>query len=79
MELNIRPGHADIDAGAIEQALLAIDPASVVDWRAADGVMRVSTVALELEIRQIFSQAGAALALDAIERVPSVCCGGCSG
>lgn len=79
MEFNIRPVRDDLDAGVIEAALQMIDPASIVDRDPTTGAMRVSTVALEIELRQIFAEAGHALPFDAIERVPSVCCGGCSG
>jgi len=79
MEYVIRLDDALADLAAIERPLLDLDPAALLDRDAATGTLRCSTSALAVELMLVFAQAGHLLAPDAIERLPSVCCGGCSG
>lgn len=79
MEYVIRLGDAPADLAAIERSLLALDPAALLDRDAATGNLRCSTSALAVELVFALAAAGHRLTPDAIERLPSVCCGGCSG
>lgn len=79
MEYVIRLDDAPADLAAIERQLLDLDPAALLDRDAASGALRCSTSALAVELMLVFAQAGQRLAPDAIERLPSACCGGCSG
>lgn len=79
MEYAIRLEDAPVDLGAIERRLLEIDPAAVVDLDAGSGLLRCSTVALEAELVLALAHAGCNVAPADVARLPSVCCGGCSG
>lgn len=63
----------------IEQRLLDIDPASLVDVDTTDGRVRVSTCAQPFELAMALAAAGHPVAVADIELMPSICCGGCSG
>ena len=79
MQVNIRLPARHIDISAIETELQALDPAGLVDL-AGDGMtLRVSTSVVEAELAAILGNAGYPTALAQIERVPSMCCGGCGG
>ena len=78
MELVIRLS-SPASAGQINQLLQDSDPAAVVALDPASGNLRVATCASPGEVHSILTGAGLELAADAIEIVPSVCCGGCSG
>ena len=79
MEYIIRLGDTPADLAAIEQQLLEIDPAALIDHDPATATLRCSTCALEVELLPALARAGQRLAPTAIELQPSVCCGGCSG
>ena len=79
MEYVIRLDDAAADLAALEHRLLDLDPAALLDRNAATGALRCSTSATAVELLQAFADAGYRLMPDAIERLPSVCCGGCSG
>ncbi len=79
MEYVIRLGDAPVDLAAIERQLLDLDPAALIDLDAASGALRCSTSALAVELLMALADAGHRVTPDAIERLPSVCCGGCSG
>ena len=79
MEYVIRVGERPVDLAILAHHLLDLDPAMLVDRDVVTGHLRCSTSALAVELMLVFAQAGHRLAPDAIERLPSVCCGGCSG
>ena len=79
MENAIHLGDAAVDLAVVERHLLDLDPAALFDHDAAARTLRCSTSAMALELQAALAQAGLRLAPDAIERLPSVCCGGCSG
>jgi len=79
MEYAIHLGDAAVDLAAVERHLLDLDPAALVDHDTAARTLRCSTSATALELQMTLAQAGLRLAPGAIERLPSVCCGGCSG
>lgn len=79
MQFNIRLHAPHIDIPAIETELQALDPAALVDLAGDGTTLRVSTSALEAELAGILGKAGYPTSLAQIERLPSVCCGGCGG
>lgn len=79
MEFNIHLKQPQPDLAAVESALLSIDPAAVLDMDRAAGKLRVSSCATETELISMMANAGHAIEPGDIERLPSVCCGGCSG
>ena len=79
MEFNVRLDSAEADPARIEQHLLDIDPAGIVDFDPASRVLRLSASLSELEIAAFLRASGHPVELSRIERLPSVCCGGCGG
>ena len=79
MEYVIRLGDAPIDLAVIERHLQDLDPAAVLDLDARSGCLRCSTSALAVELLMTLAQAGHRVTPGTIGRLPSVCCGGCSG
>ncbi|WP_374012926.1 hypothetical protein [Pseudoxanthomonas koreensis] len=77
MEFKISIEHPQLQD--IEQRLLDIDPAGLVDVDTADGRVRVSTCIQPFELAMTLAAAGHPVAVADIELQPSVCCGGCSG
>jgi len=51
----------------------------VVDLDATSGCLRCSTSALAVDLMLALADAGHPVAPEAIQRLPSVCCGGCGG
>jgi hypothetical protein len=61
------------------QMLQSEDPGAMID-RAPDApALRLSTCLAPRELQALAAAAGMALGADAIEQLPSECCGGCSG
>lgn len=79
MEFNIRLGSADVDAAALARDLQDIDPAGIADFDPASGVLRISASLSDLELSALLLASGHPLDPSRIERLPSVCCGGCGG
>lgn len=79
MEYVIRVGERPVDLAILAHHLLDLDPAMLVDRDVVTGHLRCSTSALAVELLLAFSHAGYRLVPDDIVRVPSACCGGCSG
>jgi len=68
-------------AGLLEPVadrLAVLDPAALVDVDRS-GRLRISTVLPFAELLLALGQAGARVAPQDLERVPSECCGGCGG
>ena len=63
---------------SIEDALRALDPAAVADIQPGTSTIRVSATVEPHELVSLMHGLGL-LVSDDIERVPSICCGGCSG
>ena len=78
-EYVIRLVEAPTDLASIKHRLLDLDPAALLDRDAATGVLRCSTSATEVELLHALAEAGYRVMPDAIERLPSACCGSCSG
>ncbi|NCT72224.1 MAG: hypothetical protein GXC75_14890 [Xanthomonadaceae bacterium] len=79
MEYVIRLAEAPTDLASLEHYLLDLDPAAIIDVAPTTGALRCSTSATAAELLHAFADAGYLVMPHAIERVPSVCCGGCSG
>lgn len=76
MEFHIK-GLPVSDVAAIEGAVLAVDPAALVDLEGS--TLRVATCLDSAELTTIISSTGNAVGPEQIVQRPSVCCGGCSG
>ncbi|MGN7830989.1 hypothetical protein ACTJI2_05170 [Pseudoxanthomonas sp. 22568] len=79
MEYHIPLPGPSVDPITIERVLQEFDPAGLVDLDAKAGKLRISTVVMDIELVFIMEQAGHPVRLTQIERIASVCCGGCSG
>lgn len=79
MQFRITIDDASPDLHTIDEALRDIDPAGLVDFDAANRVIRVSTTLDTADLASAMHRAGMPVTLDRIERLPSECCGGCGG
>ena len=77
MEFNVTVdlGHADLQR--IDHALRDVDPAAVVDT--GGDALRVAGAFDIVTLLTTLRDAGCELTAHDIQRLPSVCCGGCSG
>ena len=71
--------HRASDITVIEQAIAGLDPAAVVDFDTSESLVRISSVATEMELLACLQQAGVTAGPDQLVRLPSQCCGGCGG
>ncbi|KGM57776.1 hypothetical protein N799_01010 [Lysobacter arseniciresistens ZS79] len=78
MEFHVTAKDAGTRLPAIEDAILDIDPAAVVDID-ADGVLRVAAALDAGELERLLTATGMTLAPGDVHQLPSICCGGCSG
>lgn len=79
MEFHIERDAGMPDIAVIEDAVLGLDPAAVVDLDAAGGILRLATWIESPQLLELLNQAGWAIREDRITQLPSVCCGGCGG
>lgn len=79
MEFHIQFGDTRVDIESIEQRLLDLDPAGMVDLDLVSGRLRVSTLAPLRAVAGVLAAAGHQVALHDIQQQPSACCGGCGG
>ncbi len=79
MEYKVYTNGARPDIDGIKRMIVEADPAALVDTDRWGQVLRVSTVLDDGELLTLVNQAGCAAKPQQIERVPSVCCGGCGG
>jgi len=79
MEFHIEIVGPAPDVDAITDAILALDPAALVDIDPTGPVLRVAAALDALELLALMQQAGYPVAPDRVFQVPSICCGGCSG
>lgn len=73
-----RLGHAP-DLSSIERAIAELDPAVLLDLDASGRIVRISTTLGDHDLIDCLRRAGAQVVAEDLERLPSVCCGGCSG
>ena len=71
--------HSASDVTVIEQAIAGLDPSAVVDFDSPGSLIRISSVATDVELLACLQQAGIAATAEQITRLPSQCCGGCGG
>lgn len=79
MEFHITMVVSPADIGAIEDAILAMDPSALVDIAPSGHALRVAT---SIDVEQLLAsmgQAGFAVARHQVAQLPTICCGGCSG
>lgn len=78
MEFHVRASRPLPPLAVIEDALLAFDPAAVVDLDPAQG-LRVSAAIDAAQLVDLLNGVGGGVLPAEVEQQPSVCCGGCSG
>lgn len=79
MQMTIPTPTPAPDLARLEAALTEADPSAVLDMHEAPGTLRVSTLLDPVDVARVLASAGLHVSADAIERVPSDCCGGCGG
>ena len=79
MQYTIATSSAQANLGVVRRAIDDVDPAAIVDVDSTGGIVRISTVIGGPELLALLNGAGYPLNIDALEQVPSQCCGGCSG
>ena len=77
MEYRIAMPAAHVDVEVIDEALRAIDPAGMVDLDR--DMLRIATCLPAAELASLIGAAGYAIDDAELIRLPSICCGGCSG
>jgi hypothetical protein len=77
MEFRVRLTAPDV--AVIDEAIRMVDPAALVDIDPADQALRVTAWLDTGELVSLLAQAGYPVALDEVQQLPSICCGGCSG
>ncbi len=65
--------------GRIEDAIHDVDPAAVIDFAPSGHRLRVAAALDANHLAVVLGFAGYPVGPDAIEQLPSICCGGCSG
>lgn len=63
----------------IEDAIYDLDPAAVIDFTPSSRRLRVAAALDSGHLALVLGVAGYPVEPDAIEQLPSICCGGCSG
>ena len=79
MEFILHAAGPAPDLAAIEQAIADLDPAALIDFDAAAHAVRISAALREEDLLACLQRAGLRAGPADLERLPSVCCGGCSG
>ena len=78
MEFHVRASKPLPPLLVVEDALLAFDPAAVVDLDPERG-LRVNAAISAAELLALLNEVGGAVEPGEVEQQPSVCCGGCGG
>lgn len=79
MEFRIRTRGVTPNLAAINDALVAIDPAAVADVDPADGDLRVAVALGSPALLALLTRVGYPVDWKQLEEVPAVCCGACGG
>jgi hypothetical protein len=79
MEYEVNIAGVAADLGAINDMLVAADPAAVVDLDPFSPVLRVSAAVTTGELLGLLHETGCEVPPNAVRPRPSVCCGGCGG
>lgn len=78
MEFHVRAARALPPLALVEQAVLALDPAAVVDLDPGQG-LRVNAAIDAAALAALLNRLGGQVAAAEVEQAPSTCCGGCGG
>ncbi len=78
MEFHVRASRPLPPLAVVEDALLAFDPAAVVDLDPLQG-LRISAAIDTAGLVALLNRIGGVVEAGEVEQQPSVCCGGCSG
>jgi hypothetical protein len=79
MEYRIDLNEAVVDLATIEDAVRSVDPSALVDIDPAGGALRIAATVAEGELLALVRSAGLLVSQRQVLRLPSICCGGCSG
>ena len=79
MEYQVQLRETPADAERLEAMLEAEDPAAVSELDGAARVWRVNTTLDASDLAALLGRAGVPTPVSSVRRLPSVCCGGCSG
>ncbi|WP_206858261.1 hypothetical protein [Lysobacter changpingensis] len=77
MEFAVALDLGSVDLARIDEALREVDPAALVD--ADGGSLRIAGVFDIPTLVSVLRDAGCDVSASDVQRLPSVCCGGCSG
>ena len=77
MQFRVATLAENVDVGAVERAIRAVDPAAMVDLADAGDQLRVSTFMSASELIEAVDQAGYPVTKDQVVQMKSQCCGGC--
>lgn len=67
------------DIRALASAILAVDPAAVIDLAADGRTVLLATVLGSRSVEDLFAEAGHPLPAGTVSPLASNCCGGCGG
>lgn len=79
MEFHIALTEACPGPEVIQEAMVEIDPNSVVDLDMSGLVMRISSWVTVTDLIDVLQQADWTVAPEQVVSLPTICCGGCSG
>ena len=79
MEFHVALAGMKPDAGKIEDLLLELDPAAVIDLDVRVELLRLSTWLPAGDVLALLERAGCPVPPERMRQLPSICCGGCSG
>ncbi len=79
MEYSIQLGAVSVDIERIRAALQDIDPAALADLDPRSRHLRICANMLDRELFDALERAGHPADTARVTRLPSVCCGSCSG
>ena len=79
MEFHVALAGARPDVHRIEDLLLELDPAAVLDIDERMELLRLSTWLPGDQVLEVLDRAGCPVPPERMRQLPSVCCGGCSG
>lgn len=77
MEFTVAIDTHCVDLARIDEALREVDPAALVDAEA--NALRIAGAFDTPTLLAVLHEVGYRVSPEAIRRLPSVCCGGCSG
>lgn len=79
MQFRVATHAGDVDLGAVERELHAVDPSAMVDFDGAGDQLRISTFMSVFELITVVDRAGYRVTHDQVVPMRSECCGGCGG